>query len=271
MGISFPGMKVIVISISSDIGISIGSKWLADGVEIVGTYRRYSENVAQLSEKGAKLVLCDLSQQDSVTEACSKLRSLCSAWDILVMCPGLQEPIGPFVNVEFDQWESSVRVNFVSQIRIIRELLPVRRTTPNFYPTVLLFAGGGPNKATTNYSAYAVSKVALIKMCELLDAEMPDTRFVIVNPGWVKTKGHESMLKAGEMGGDDYRRMLEKMRLAEWVPMEKVVECCEWAIQAPRNLVGGRYFGVDFDEWGTDALYARLAEDTNLCKLRRCE
>jgi NAD(P)-dependent dehydrogenase (short-subunit alcohol dehydrogenase family) len=183
----------------------------------------------------------------------------------------LLDPIGPFIGSEFDRWEESVVVNFLGQIRVIRELLATRHLDPRHEPTVLLFAGGGPNKATVNYSAYAVSKVALIKMCELLDAEVPDTRFVIVNPGWVKTKIHEFMLKAGEAGGEDYWRTMNKLASGEFTPMERVLECCDWVIQAPRNLVGGRYFGVVFDEWGTEQLSQKLADDPNMCKLRRYE
>jgi len=136
---------------------------------------------------------------------------------------------------------------------------------------VLLFAGGGPNKATVNYSAYAVSKVALIKMCELLDAEIPDTRFAIVNPGWVKTKGHTAMLQAGPRGGTDYWRVVEKFAHGDWTPMERVIDCCEWIIQSTRDIVSGRYFGVEFDDWGSARLTQRLARDSQLCKLRRRE
>lgn len=162
-------------------------------------------------------------------------------------------------------------MNFIGQLCIIRELLSTRHTSPAFEPTVLLFAGGGPNKATLNYSAYTVSKVALIKMCELLDAEIPDTRFVIINPGWVKTKAHETILKAGPRGGNDYWRTVEKFARNEWIPMERVIACCDWLIQAPRKLVGGRYFGVSFDEWGSEEFERKLAGNPNLCKLRRYE
>ena len=118
-----------------------------------------------------------------------------------MLCPGTQEPAGPFVTCNFDAWEESVRVNFTGQIRIIQELLPTRRVHPALEPLVLLFAGGGTNNATVNYSAYTISKIALIKMCELLDAEVPDTRFAILGPGWVKTKIHEATLRVGAQAG----------------------------------------------------------------------
>lgn len=261
----------IIISISSDIGYALGRRWLAQGVKVFGTYRTYSQNVALLLEDGVPLFPCDLTERQSILNACSLLRDQCSQWDVLVLCPALRDPIAPFIGVDFDEWEKSVMVNFVGQLRVIRELLPARDVNSVPEPMVLLFAGGGPNKATVNYSAYAVSKVALIKMCELLDAELLDTRFVIVNPGWVKTKIHEAVLEVGPQAGDDYWRTAEKFNKGTWTPMERVVGCCEWLAQAPRALVSGRYFGVEFDEWGLEKLNQRLREDPNVYKLRRYE
>ncbi len=262
--------SAIIISASSDIGTSLSKHWLQN-MQIFGTYRTYSQHVANLQTEGMKLVHCDLSKRHSVLSACTALRDLCPRWDVLVLCPGLQDPIGPFVDTEFSLWEESIMVNFIGQLRIVRELLPYRRLDGPSEPLVLMFAGGGPNKATVNYSAYAASKVALIKMCELLDAEMNDTRFIIVNPGWVKTKAHEAMLRAGLKAGEDYVRTVEKFNTNDWTPMEDVVQCCDWALEAPRSLVGGRYLGVSFDQWGSEAFKQRLLKDTNLCKLRRRE
>lgn len=261
----------VIISASSDIGSALSQRLLDKGMRVFGTYRTYSQKVGQLKERGMQLVYCDLAKRHSILSACTALRDLCTPWDILVMCPGVQDPICPFVETEFGLWEESIMVNFLGQLRVVRELLPVRCLNSDMEPVVLFFAGGGPNKATVNYSAYAISKVALIKMTELLDAEMPDTRFVIVNPGWVKTKAHEYMLRSGARSGEDYRRTLEKFAKDDWTPMEKVVDCCEWLIQSPCKLVGGRYFGVMFDDWGAEALNKRLLEDPDLCKLRRKE
>ena len=36
-------------------------------------------------------------------------------------------------------------------------------------------------------------------MCELLDAEVPDVKFVILGPGWVRTKIHDAVLQAGKI------------------------------------------------------------------------
>ncbi len=263
------GRSAIIISASSDVGTAMSRRWLARGWNIFGTYRTKSQATDELLRAGVKLIHCDLADSASIGNARSDLRTFCPQWDVLVMCPGTQDPVGAFAECSFDEWEESVRVNFTSQMRIIHELLPSRRVNLPLGPCVLLFAGGGTNNAPVNYSAYVVSKIALIKMCELLDAEIPDTRFVMIGPGWVKTKIHESTLRAGERAGDNYQRTMDKLAGDECTSMDQVLDCCDWALDAPRELIGGRNFSVVFDMWGTEELDRKLAEEPNMYKLRR--
>ena len=261
--------SAIIISASSDIGTAMSCRWLARGWNVFGTYRTKSQAVDELQSHGVQLVYCNLSEPQSVRDACSSLRTLCPEWDVLVMCPGTQEPVGTFIESNFDEWEASVRVNFTSQMRIVHELLPSRRINSALEPCVLLFAGGGTNSAPVNYSAYTISKITLIKMCELLDAEISNTRFVIVGPGWVKTKIHDSTLKAGARAGDNYQRTIQKLSNDECTPMEQVLDCCDWVVDAPRELISGRNFSVVFDKWGTEELAKMLTENFDMYKLRR--
>lgn len=261
--------RAIAISISSDIGTAMSLRWLDCGWDVCGTYRTDSKAVRELRQKGVKLVNCDLSDNKSIRNAISDIRSLFQKWDILVLCPGSQEPIGPFMDSCFDEWEKSLKVNFTSQLRIVRELLPFRNKGKAISPCVLFFAGGGTNSAVKNYSAYTVSKIALIKMCELLDVEIPDTRFAIVGPGWVKTKIHKATLKAGDKAGENFKTTKYKLSSNECTPMEEVLDCCDWIINSKRDIVSGRNFSVVFDKWGTKELARKLKENPNMYKLRR--
>ena len=265
----FLDRSAIIISASSDIGTAMSRRWLARGWNVFGTYRTKSQAVDELQSHGVKFAYCDLSDPISIRDACSKLQTLCPQWDVLVMCPGTQDPIGAFMEDSFDEWKESVRVNFTSQMHMIHELLPTRHTNYALEPIVLLFTGGGTNDAPVNYSAYIVSKVALIKMCELLDAEIPDARFAIVGPGWVKTKIHNATLSAGVRAGANYQLTINKLAGNGCTPMDEVLDCCDWLVNAPRKVISGRNFSVVFDKWGTEELERRLAEEPNMYKLRR--
>jgi len=261
--------SVIIISASSDIGTAMCKRWLQKGYCVFGTYRTKSIAVDSLIAKGATLLYADLSKTDIVEEACVNLKKSCPKWDILVMCPGTEEPVGLFIEDDFTEWERSIKINFTNQMRIVHNLLSARQADSILGPSVILFAGGGANNAPKHYSAYIISKIALTKMCELLDAEIPDTRFTIIGPGWVKTKIHEATLKVPEKAGVNYKRTLEKLSGDECTPMEKVLDCCDWIVDMPRKVIGGRNISVVFDKWGTKELEKKLSKEYDMYKLRR--
>lgn len=259
----------IIISVSSDMGASMAEHWLNQGSVVYGTFRTASKLTKKLEMLGVRLIECDLEEEASIEECCTWLESQKICWDVLVLCPGTTEPIGPFAQTAMDLWENSVVVNFINQIRIVHRLLPLGRKNPELEPCVLFIAGGGVNNATVNYSAYTISKIALIKMCELLHAEVPDTRFAIVGPGWVKTKIHEQTLRAGILAGDNLGRTKEKLKLDDFTSMDDVLDCIDWMASMPRQVIGGRNISVAHDAWGTDELQAALLGDPELYKLRR--
>ena len=133
-----------------------------------------------------------------------------------------------------------------------------------------MFAGGGTNSATTDYSAYTISKIASIKMVELLDAEIPDTSFSILGPGWVKTKIHASTLNLKSSAGVNYFKTVEMLEEdgKKCYPIEKVIACCNWILSSDRALVSGRNFSSVFDPW-EDEKIKLIMNDKNLFKLRR--
>lgn len=262
-------MRVIVISATSDIGTALCKQWIQMDWQVDGTFRTASSAMVALNKAGVRLVPCDLSEVNSVDQAGFALNRTAMPWDILVLCPGQLEPIGAFTDVLFEQWANSININFTAQLQLLHALLPSRNVKNPLGPCVLFFAGSGSNSAPINYSAYTVSKIALTKMTELLDAEISDTRFVIVGPGWVKTKIHAETLAAGVRAGTNYHTTKQKLKTDDCVHMNKVLECCNWIIESPRLLVGGRNFSVAYDAWDQPALNEALKREPHMYKLRR--
>lgn len=264
-------IHAILLSASSDISSAICEDWLEKGWNVYGTYRTPSAKTRELeNHPKVRLVPCDLLDLNSMNRACHTLQTLCPKWDLLLIAPATLEPIGKFPDVSFDAWEESMQINLLKPLHMLHQLLPFRNIdSPLPQPTVLFFAGGGTNNATLYYSSYTLAKIALIKMVELLDAEIPDTRFVIIGPGWVKTKALLATLKAGrDRAGESYQKTVEKLNSDECTPLQTIIDCCNWLIttNAPVN---GRNFSVVHDAWNTGELENALARDPNMYKLRR--
>ncbi|OGI78947.1 hypothetical protein A3F19_02800 [Candidatus Nomurabacteria bacterium RIFCSPHIGHO2_12_FULL_37_29] len=261
--------SAIIIGVSSGIGQALSRKWLKDGWKILGTYRTEDQVVSELKSLGALLTHCDLDDPASINSACQELKRICPSWDVLVICPASLEPIGLFIDVAMEEWEDSIRLNFTNQMNLTHQLLTSRRLDSPLGPCVIFFSGGGINDASTNYSAYTVSKIATIKMSEILDAEMSDTRFVSIGPGWVDTKIHSQTIKAGSKAGQNYERTIERIKEKDFTPMDLIINCCDWVINAPKDVVSGRNINVIHDDWRSKEFEKKLIQDSNLLKLRK--
>ena len=257
----------IIVSISSDIGTALAINWASAGHEVWGTYRRWSENCELLKSIGVKLEYCDLSSELSIKQALGSFPTN-SDWSCLALASGDQEPIGLFHEIDFPEWSRSIQVNFVGQLQFLHGLMQIHKE-PHKKRTVILFAGGGTNSATERYSAYTVSKIASIKICELLDFEYSEYVFSCIGPGWVESKIHDATLKAGAKAGNNFEKTSKMRREKLMNPVEDVIECCNWIISKDKDVVGGRNFSVVHDAWRNSKIESHLRSDTNVYKLRR--
>ena len=256
--------KTIILSISSDIGKAIALRRLKKNEFVVGTYRTSGESIGELSNAGAKLVKADFLDKNSVDEACKYISNCASSWSELIVAPGTLEPIGNFETLDFDDWSDSFSINFINQLRAVNKLLKSRENNA----TIIFFAGSGTNKSADKFSAYTASKIALIKMTELLDSEIKDAKFVIVGPGWINTKIHKQTINAKEKASIAYKATMKRIRESDFGSMEDLLDCIDWIKAQPKHVIGGRNISSQHDKWRED-LPQILASDPSAGKLRR--
>ena len=255
-------MKYIIISGSSDIGSSIINNLNKKNNKIVYTYNS-KKNKKLKKVKAYKL---DISSRKNIKKFASN-KDL-KNWDCLVILPASQDPIGLFSEASSEDWAKSVDLNFTNQMYIIRELIP-HRSKKNKIKSIMLWAGPGTNNAPKYYSAYIISKVAQIKMTELLDAEFNDIKVSIIGPGWVKTKIHKQTLNAKKLSRDNYQNTIDRFKNNQFNSMKDVIACFNKILKLDKDTVGGRNFSVEFDQWRSKDLVKILNSDKDIYKLRR--
>ena len=256
----------VVVSASSDIGFELCRDWTRSGFRVLGTFRD-PKSGGRLAEFGVETQHCDLSDGDSRKLAIGSISACVESqgWDVLILAAGTQLPVGKFQENDFGQWRESIEVNFTSQVEFVHGLLP----TANKGASVIFFAGGGTNGPVDRYSAYTISKIASIKLCELLASEEPDYKFSILGPGWVGTKIHQETLSAGVLAGDNFDRTIAKLSSTSLVPIQLVVQRVNWLIESPAEVVSGRNFSLVFDPFDSEVFSRTLSHNPELLKLRR--
>jgi len=264
--------NIIVIGISSDIGYELAKRYLTAGCNMIGTYNsahgRSKENVEYLLDMyGTEYLTVAKVDITSESDLC-RLEDIVSTyrWDTLIISVCSITPVARFFECDFNEWRRSVDINFIAQMEVIHRLYKYRDVTSS----IALLAGMGTNNAVDEQSAICVSKIALIKMVELIDYEYNDINAFIIGPGYVRTKIHEETLRATNKDSESYKKV--KQWYDSGIPgtsHDDIYNHIEWCIEMGRNVCGGRNISTVHDCWGTDDLRDKLLEDSNMYKLRR--
>jgi short-subunit dehydrogenase len=258
----------LIIGVSSDIGLALSKHWASRGYDVVGTYRTRSKELELTKDIFYHLFSCDFEDENSIDILVDKLKKCEISWDVLVICPGTMNPIGPFSDCNFEEWRRGILINFISPMQIVHKILKYKSKSETL-PLIVFFAGGGVNSSPKNYTSYTISKIALIKAVEMLDAEMNDLRVSIIGPGWVNTKIHQETLRAGTRAIDSAKETQRRINSMEFNPMERVLQCLDWLMRSPKEVIGGRNISVVHDNWGKQDLEQSLMLDNDKFKLRR--
>jgi NAD(P)-dependent dehydrogenase (short-subunit alcohol dehydrogenase family) len=191
-------------------------------------------------------------------------------WDIFISLPCTPLPVKAFFECDFDEWSESVHLNAIEQLRILHHMHPFRNRKS--ISDVVLFAGGGVNNAVIDFSAYTISKIMLIKMCEFIDAENKDLNIFIIGPGWTETKVHNIILENIDKNSNKYKQTIELLSNHNGTSMDDIFDCISWLCNQGKDIASGRNFSVVNDHWhgrNNRILAEELKKDSNIYKLRR--
>lgn len=258
----------IILGVSADIGLALAQRLLADGWGVIGLARSSERLGAVIERDGFRYEPCDPADKGAVANLAERLVASGCQWRLFISCIGTMTPIGRFFDLQFDSWEASVAINATDQLRVLHSLWPLRQT--GLIVDIMFLAGGGTNNPMTNYSAYCMSKIALIKMCELLDDEEPLANPFIIGPGYVQTRIHRETLEAGPRAGAALQKTLDFMT-QPGTQMDEIYQHLKWCMAAGKGVAGGRNFSTVHDPWrdgGSDLAHA-LQGDSDALRLRR--
>lgn len=256
-------MVVFISGVTSEIGSFICEKLLAKGHIIIGTYRNAvtTEFNEKICSRGGYLFKCDYLDKNMIDNVALQMKNTNLYWDVFISAVGIISPIAAFEDSPIDKWEENIYINSVSQLRLLHGLLPFRN---NICSTVFFMTSKGINDSFPNHMPYCLSKIMLVKACELLDDEIDNCKFVAFNPGFIQTKIINQEYENSNNVLDNRMSYDEKKEA-----FNRIWKFMNWVIKCEKSVVSGRNYMIKFDNWEDKDFKSFLQSNDDTYKLRR--
>jgi len=269
------GKVVLITGAGRGIGRAIALECSAEGAKVVLLDRLGSEleeTSRQISAMGGEplAVTCDIASADNVSHAVSLARSTFGFIEVLVNNAGIQPPIGAFAEADMDQWKRNIEINLIGTVLMTREI--VVDMVARKKGKIISLAGGGATSARPNFSAYAVSKTAIVRLTETLAAELKEYNIDVnaISPGAVNTKMLDEVLLAGTLAGNEAIDA-EKRRDVGGDDPRLAAELVSFLASDKSDGITGKLISAKWDPWREASFQTRLRSDADFATLRRID
>jgi NAD(P)-dependent dehydrogenase (short-subunit alcohol dehydrogenase family) len=246
-------LRILISGGSSGIGAAIAHSLAEQGHRIFICARR-ADRLAAVAQGFPNIEshVCDVSDEGQIERLFTGLGSKTEALDVVVNCAGGFGEIGPITMTDSSRWWATLETNLKGTYLFIRHALPLLQKGD--HPRIINFAGGGAFSPFPNYSAYACSKAAIVRLTECLAGELAplNVRINAIAPGFVPTPMHQATLAAGEerAGRMHYQRTHAIMRQGG-PSMDHVTNCVRMMILPALDELTGKTISSNFDPWET--------------------
>ncbi|MDB5291568.1 MAG: fabG 5 [Phycisphaerales bacterium] len=210
----------------------------------------------------------DLSQEPQLRGVAQAVTNEMGGVDILVNNAAIQGPIGAMDAVDWAAWRAVFDVNLFAPSLLSQLLIPAMRSRGG---KIINVSGGGATGPRPNFSAYAASKCALVRLTETLAEELKSQRIDVnaVAPGPMNTQMLDEVLAAGPVAAPrEYAAAVERKR-AGGTPPEKAADLVAWLASPASDGITGKLISAVWDDW--ESFSERRAElaGSDLYTLRR--
>ncbi len=191
----------------------------------------------------------DVRDLEQLSAAVDRVRVVFGGLDVLIAAASVQGPVGPLYETADKAWKETIEINLIGAVNSCRAVLPgmIEKRSGK----IMLLVGGGAAQSRPNFTAYAASKAALVRLAECLAEEVRHHN-VQVNclwPGEAYTHMTDEILNAGEaLAGSKEIEDAEQVRITGGVAPEKQIQLALFLASESSNHISGKLIHVN-DDW----------------------
>jgi len=176
---------------------------------VVGISRNKNDEVP------CKFEQLDISNYKKVEREISKYDFLGDVKLNVILCAGTLGVAGGLLDTDLSSWDDVITTNFLGNLAVIKALLP--QMISSQYGRIVFLSGGGAANAFPEFSAYSISKTAVVREVENIAVELRDQikdfSVIALAPGAMET----DMLKQVRAAGVSPRTVVDIKEPVEFI------------------------------------------------------
>lgn len=241
------GKTAIITGASRGIGKAIAQRFLKERADVIAVARdrialtQFASEMRS-QERLSEIIVwpCDVSREEGVKALFDITKLNGRSIDILVNTAGIAEPYAPIFESEFSEWKKVFETNVFGAFLMMKYVLPQMRE--NQSGKIINFSGGGDG--LEGFSAYSASKVAIVRLTEIIAKEVKPFGIDInvIAPGPVNTKLFSEMFFSETF-------LRSKKAPPTTGDMKKPVELALFLASDKSNGLSGKFLSANWDNW----------------------
>lgn len=273
------GKKVILTGGSLGLGKVIAEAFVKQGAHLVICARNPEQIQTAQDDLAAQCVhsdqmvrsfQCDVSNKGEVSALFENALKVLGGLDVLVNNAGIYGPKGASESVEIEAWIETIEINLLGTFYLCREALRIFKKQKR--GKIINLSGGGATRPLPNFSAYAASKAAVVRLTETLAEEVKSLGIEInaVAPGALNTRLLDEVLESGpdKVGQDAYQTALKQQK-SGGEPPAKGAALCVYLASSQSNGVTGKLISAIWDGWSDFPRHHDEIKHSDIYTLRR--
>lgn len=269
----FTEKTILLTGASQGIGREIAFELASKGARLILISRNKNKLDLLKKELPKKdlehvIISLDVSNSEEVKRRFTEIKKKINILHGIINCAGSFGPIGKLEEVNPSLFLDGIKVNLLGSYNICYYGLSLVKK--NNRGIIINFSGGGATSIFPNYSAYACSKIALVKLTENLAAEYDEMDINIIAPGFIKSSLAEQTLNAGVKAGRFYYDTIEMLRNGG-TDIRYTLELVNFLLSNDSKGISGKFISAPWDKWEQKLFINKLKSDKDFCSLRRID
>ena len=223
--------------------------------------KKYKSSSSQI----IKYETLDFSNQKEFKKKLKKYKNFFNNTNLIINTVGVQGEIKNFFNLNLKKFYNVFKINFFSQILLFKNIYQFIKKNKD--TLIIMFSGGGVTGQRPNFSPYVLSKIALVKLVEILSLEFnnKNIRINAISPGIIDSKMTRLILKKNKKNVNSNEiKKIKKELVKSKKSLDKVYNLINLLSEKTGKKISGKIISSrwdNFNKWKTKDIKRLINND----------